>query len=198
MSSPNSENVRGLWNYMSRRYGTRIIDKADALEMRLVAWFLKRIGVLDEEAFLESFTTTIGKRIYTPYSVGESRRGHSLWSQLVTCVHEHQHVEQLKREGMLRFFSRYLASKAARAAYEAEAYTCNLELHFWRTGKILSPKRLASRLLDYGCRPADVEVTHKTLIAAARTIRAGGIITSASKIAIAWLEEYAPELKHHP
>ncbi|HRY90250.1 MAG TPA: hypothetical protein P5305_20395, partial [Rubrivivax sp.] len=44
--------------------------------------------------------------------------GWSLWGQLAVCVHEHQHVEQLDREGWFKFAGKYLLSSAGRAAFE--------------------------------------------------------------------------------
>jgi hypothetical protein len=195
-AQPTPAHVTALWDAMRARYGTRIVDKASAAEMKLVGWFLGRIGVLDQATFLERFTTTIGRRIYVPFTPGTPTPRHSLWSQLVICVHEHQHVEQLVRDGAATFSLRYLASPAARAAYEADAYRCNLELHHWYTGQLPSPRELAERLRSYGVRDVDIDVAETTLIAAARTVKAGGIITPAAKFALAWLREHAPELEH--
>lgn len=195
-SEPTSVHVTTFWDAMQARYGTRIIDKSSAAEMRLVGWFLERIGVLDAATFLERFTTTIGRRIYVPFTPGTPTSRHSLWSQMVICVHEHQHVEQQDRGGSFAFAFRYLTSRAARAAYEADAYRCNLELHHWHTGSIRSPRELAERLRSYGVRDADIDVAETTLVAAARTVKAGGLITPASKVAVAWLRQHAPELEH--
>ncbi len=195
-AQPTPAHVTALWDAMRARYGTRIVDKSSAAEMKLVGWFLERIGVLDQATFLERFTTTIGRRIYVPFTPGTPTPRHSLWSQLVICVHEHQHVEQLVRDGPVTFSLRYLASPAARAAYEADAYRCNLELHHWHAGQLPSPRELAERLRSYGVRDADIDVAETTLIAAARTVKAGGVITPAAKFAIAWLRQHAPELEH--
>lgn len=196
-TEPTPELVVRFWDEMAARYGTRIVDKSSALEMPAVAWFLERLGVLDAKAFLERFTTTIGRRIYVPFTPGEATPRHGLWSQIVVCVHEHQHVEQARRDGPAVFSLRYLASRAARAAYETEAYRCDLELHHWRTGQLLDPRALARRLRNYGLRDADIQVAEQILIASARTIRLGGLLTPAAKYAIAWLEEHAPGLKRH-
>jgi hypothetical protein len=86
-AQPTPAHVTALWDAMRARYGTRIIDKSSAAEMKLVGWFLERIGVLDQAAFLERFTTTIGRRIYAPFTPGTPTARHSLWSQIVICVH---------------------------------------------------------------------------------------------------------------
>lgn len=113
-----SEVVRALWDFMTREYGTRVIAKANAVEMQLVAQALGLIGVLDPEAFLRDYTTTLGRRIYVPFEPGRATEGRSLWGQLAVCVHEHQHVEQLDREGWFKFAGKYLLSSAGRAAFE--------------------------------------------------------------------------------
>jgi hypothetical protein len=55
--------VAGLWAHMTDHFGTRVVDKADAVEMRLAAHLLDAAGIVDRERFLESFATTIGRRI---------------------------------------------------------------------------------------------------------------------------------------
>jgi len=195
-AQPSPAQVIAFWNAMCERYGTRIIDKSSAIEMKLVGWFLERLGVIDAARFRERFTTTIGRRIYVPFTPGTATAVHDLWSQMVTCVHEHQHVEQLERDGAVTFSLRYLARPTARAAYEADAYRCHLELEHWHTGQIPSPRELAERLRAYRVREADLEFAETSLIAAARMVRAGGFLTPAAKVAIAWLRAHAPELEY--
>ncbi len=188
--------VKSFWNHMTSQYGTRVIDKNNAIEMKLVAWFLQAINVLDAQKFLQRYATTIGKRIYVPFAIGGRDYAYNFWSQIVICCHEHQHIEQILKEGFVPFAARYISNKAARAAYEAEAYISDMELYFWRTGKVLSPKLLANNLLDYGCRSSDVKVTEKTLNIASYTVRGGGVINRASKKAIDWLNAKAPQLHY--
>ena len=66
-----------------------------------------------ERPLLKNFTTTIGRRIYTPFEVGSPKGGWDLWHQIVICVHEHQHVVQHDREGLAYEVS-YLADRRAR------------------------------------------------------------------------------------
>ena len=40
---------------------------------------------LDLGGFLQNFTTTIGRRIYTPFEVGSPKGGWDLWHQIVIC-----------------------------------------------------------------------------------------------------------------
>ena len=94
-----SELVRAFWEFMPHEYGTRAIAKANAVEMKLAAQALGLMGVLDAEAFLRDYTTTIGRRIYVPFEPGREDGGWSLWGQLAVCVHEHQHVAPAQRSG---------------------------------------------------------------------------------------------------
>ncbi|MBN8616642.1 MAG: hypothetical protein J0L92_39015 [Deltaproteobacteria bacterium] len=188
------EEVWAFWRFMQDHYRTTVVNKRDALEMQLVAQALDALGIQSRERFLRNFTTTLGRRIYTPFEVGSPRGGWDLWSQVVICVHEHQHVVQHDREG-LSFEVSYLADRAARARWEAEAYRSNLELHFWRYGTTPSARRIAEVLGDYGCRPEDVDVAAKSLALSAVSIRKGAVINEATHVALGWLDEHVPRLR---
>ena len=188
------EEVWAFWRFMQDHYRTTVVNKRDALEMQLVAQALDALGIQSRERFLRNFTTTLVRRIYTPFEVGSPRGGWDLWSQVVICVHEHQHVVQHDREG-LSFEVSYLADRAARARWEAEAYRSNLELHFWRYGTTPSARRMAEVLSDYGCRPEDVDVAAKSLALSAVSIRKGAVINEATHVALGWLDEHVPRLR---
>ena len=188
------EQVWAFWRFMQDHYRTTVVNKRDALEMQLVAEALDALGIQSRDRFLRNFTTTLGRRIYTPFEVGSPRGGWDLWSQVVICVHEHQHVVQHDREG-LSFEVSYLADRAARARWEAEAYRSNLELHFWRYGTTPSARRIAEVLGDYGCRPEDVDVAAKSLALSAVSIRKGAVINEATHVALGWLDEHVPRLR---
>lgn len=188
------EEVWAFWRFMQERFRTSVVNKRDALEMQLVAQALDALGVQSREHFLRNFTTTIGRRIYMPFDVGVPRGGWDLWSQIVVCVHEHQHVVQHDREG-LSFEVSYLADRAARARWEAEAYRSNLELHFWRYGTTPSARRIAEALSDYGCRPEDVDVAAKSLALSAVSARRGAVMNEATHVALGWLDEHLPRLR---
>lgn len=188
------EEVWAFWRFMQDHYRTTVVNKRDALEMQLVAQALDALGIQSRDRFLRNFTTTLGRRIYTPFEVGSPRGGWDLWSQVVICVHEHQHVVQHNREG-LSFEVSYLADRAARARWEAEAYRSNLELHFWRYGTTPSARRIAEVLGDYGCRPEDVDVAAKSLALSAVSIRKGAVINEATHVALGWLDEHVPRLR---
>ncbi|MCP4678293.1 MAG: hypothetical protein GY854_22830, partial [Deltaproteobacteria bacterium] len=129
-----------------------------------------------------------------PFIIGEPNDKWDLKSQLDTCVHEHVHVDQLIRHGFARYAYRYLFSTAKRSMYEAEAYRSNMEMYFWRYGRLPSVKKLAAKLKNYGCRSVDIKAVEKYLAASAMAVKQGAIINRASQIGIRWLERNSPGL----
>jgi hypothetical protein len=185
--------VRGLWAHMADHFGTKVVDKRSALEMRLVARFLDAIGVLDRNDFLDGYATTIGRRIYLPFDVGVGDEA-ELWHQILLCVHEHQHVVQHDRRG-IRYEIGYLTDRTERARLEAEAYRCDLELSHWRWGTLPDARELAEKLGSYGCRPTDIDLAERMLRIWSVPIRHGAVLGEASQVAVAWLNEHVPHLR---
>ncbi len=180
---------------MASTYGTRVVAKHDAWRMRSVARFLDTIGVLDRKEFLDRFTTVIGRTIYAPFEVGVDSSPGKLWGQIMICVHEHQHVVQYARDGAATFSTRYTLSRRARAAYEAEAYSCDLQLHFWRTGAMKDPSAVAAVLRHYGVGNEHITQATADLTASAIRIKAGDVVTESAATALAWLDEHAAGLR---
>ena len=184
-----SDLTRGLWRMMHERFGTYVVPKSEAREMRLAGHVLDLVGIMDRDTFMHRYTTVWGRRIYPWFTIGEGNEN-DLWYQMVICVHEHQHVVQFRRDGLLGYGAMYLLSTRQRAMLEAEAYRCNLEMNWWRTGAVSDPLQLAGRLAQYGCKPADIEAAHQYLNRAAHEIRRGKVANAASVVAIEWLEEH--------
>jgi hypothetical protein len=192
------EEVKAFWQFMQQRFAASVISKSDSTAMAAVGLLLDKLKVLDRDRFLKDFTTTLGHRIYVPFEVGVPQAGYDLWWQVLTCTHECQHVHQFASSAGsgLEFSWDYLASHAARASYEAEAYTCNLELEWWRKKAFgRTPAQYAALLTSYGCDAADIAVVTKRLALELVTIKAGGIITEATKTALGWLESNVGRLK---
>jgi len=194
MTKLTAQNIQDYWAFMAQKYGSEVIDKDDSDLMQMVAGFLDLIEVQDKKLFMENYTTTIGDNIYIPFDLGVAGL-YNLWDQIETGAHEHQHIIQLHREGPLKFSLEYLASKKHRAWYEAEAYRCDMEIYFWRTGRIMSPGQLANRLKNYGVDQGDIDFMEQYFEASAMTIQEGGIISEASQVTIEWLEKNCPEVR---
>lgn len=179
--------VRLFWNFMSKKYDFKIVQKEDAEEMKIVGWALEQMGVQKQSVFLDSFTTTIvlgqWRCVYVSFDIGKGSNAHLL-SQAETCVHECQHVVQADREPMQPM--KYLASDANRAFYEADAYRASMEMYYFFTGRMYAPKRLANLLRNYSVGRADRRIAEKHLIVASKVVKRGGVITGTSKVAIRW------------
>jgi hypothetical protein len=188
--------VRGLFAHMQRALGTVVKTKPDATEMRAIASFLGAMGVVDAHTFMANYATTLDHHIYLPFTPGEPLRGWTLWEQLITCAHEHQHVVQADERGIVRFAARYLASRTDRVLLEANAYCTELELHFWRFGTLPAlDGYMESALAGYGARPEDVIVAQRVIERYAESVRRGAIITRAGALAIDWLNHNATEIR---
>lgn len=189
--------VVGLWDHLRAHYGTTVVTKADAGQMKQLATLLDALGVLDRDRFLKEYATTIGRTIYLPFTPGEATATWDLWAQLTVAVHEHQHVVQHVRDG-LRFEVEYVIDSSTRARHEAEAYLTALELHHWRHGQVPPARRFAEKLASYACTEADILWAAKYLTLAAATIGQGGLVTEAGAVALDWLDAHAPELAFGP
>lgn len=195
MSQPSKALVASFWLYMTKQFGTKVVHKPSAWEMRIAAWVLKRRGVMDPRQFLARYVTTIGKRIYVPFEVGTSQGGWDLWHQMIVCVHEHQHVVQYQREGRWRFFTKYLLRKPSRGLYEADALTGNLEMHHWRYGRLPDAEALAAGLHHYDIEPEDVAMAQRVIWLSGVTVSRGGTVTKAFAVAKKWLNRQAKHLR---
>lgn len=184
--------VKDLWAFLQKKYGTQVVNKATAPEMVLIADALHLMGIADKDVFLTQFTTTLGKTIYVPYEVGVESLEHPLLEQLITGVHEHQHVIQMLTNGT-RFVTSYLLDTTWRAAYEAEAYRVSMTMFYHLTGMMLDPQDLAALLKAYGTTTADQEFVAEYLRLSLPTIQAGGVPDEASRVALDWLRQNSPE-----
>jgi hypothetical protein len=183
--------VREFWRFMLGEFNTELVEEGRPLDMQVLVRALRVLGIVDQRRFLRSFAITLGRQIYLPFRIGVPQPGWDLWSQVVVCVHEHQHVVQYDRDETA-FLVDYLTSRSARARFEAEAYRSNLELEYWRTGKVPSADSLAERLLEYGCGDEDVEVAECALALSAVAVRRRGVLNEASHVALEWLNENLP------
>jgi len=176
--------VSDFWKYMCRRYGTKVVSKANAVEMQAVAGALAAMGIMDAKKFMEKYTTTVGNTIYVPFYPGNIET--DLVAQVAICAHEHVHVRQFKG---IDYAADYLLSSSKRALYEAEAYRATMEMFYPFIGTFPAASALAKGLKAYACTPEDIEVAKTYLEKAAAVIRKGGIITPESQVALAWLKK---------
>jgi len=191
---PTPQQVKGFWDHMSAWYGSKVKSKASATEMQLIAQALGIMGIVDEDSFMNDFTTTIGKTIYAPFEVGVPSDGHTLWSQIEIGAHEHQHVIQVRDIGV-KFAVRYLTDPTWRSVYEGEAYRVSMSLHFWRYGEVPSVEGYVHSMKSYGVSEENLDFFRSFLTMSTHTIEQGGLVDEATKTAVAWLNDNAPSLK---
>lgn len=187
--NPTADDVREFWRVMTSRYGTRIIDKNNSVDMKLVADFLDAMKIVDREAFLRRYVTTIGTRIWLPFTPGVESGGWTLWEQIVVCVHEHHHVylDRMAGEGLEYEFA-YATNSTKRAYIEMECYRCNMCMHWHFLGVALDPVQLAAKLkVGYGCNDADVAMVAKMLKLSLMSIKKGAIPGTATQFAVEYL-----------
>ena len=177
------EAVFAVWRALQIRYGTRLIRKDQHPLMVTVGNALQVMGVLDREAFLKRFTTTLLQDIYAPFTLGVETEYYDCWAQIVVLVHEHVHVVQYLSEPS--FPVKYLASKADRAVYEAVAYGTRLELEFWRYGECVTPiDQISAHILSYACGVSEVKVVASALEAFRVPVEARAIVNEPTVIAL--------------
>jgi len=184
--------VKNFWAFMQAKYGTQVLSKAQAPEMKFIAEALGTLGIVDKDAFLTRFTTTIGTAIYTPFEVGVENPGHPLFAQIVICAHEHQHVVQLRTHGVT-FLLNYLLNSTSRSAYEAEAYRVSMTMLYHLTGDAGDPGAYAEVLKAYGTTEADQAFVKEYLRLSVPTIHAKGVPDEAAQVALEWLRQNATD-----
>lgn len=173
----------GLWLYLTKKYKTEVVKKADAKEMKVIGEFLDAVGVLDDKDFMDRFSTTLGNRIY----LCNNYEALSELDKIGTCVHEHVHVRQWRMNPVLSPLQ-YAADRARRTAFECEAYRANMEMTFFLTGKCPDPKKVADLLKSYNVNKDDLKFAQAYLSKAADIVKRGGVVTRESKTAIGYLK----------
>jgi len=180
-----SKIVKDLHRYMARVYKFKIIDKADAAEMRLVAQFIGRFIMMKDEDFLKRFATTIGDRVYLPYTPGEGSK-YQLFKQICTITHEARHVYDFRRHPWE--MGTYLFSKSSRTESEFRAYSTYLYLYWWRYGRLPNMTALARKIRVYGCDSENERVLYGCLRMTAPIVKRGHVANSVAKRALRWLK----------
>ena len=94
------DEVRRFWSFMQVHYITSVVDKQNATEMKLVAYALEKLGIVDCDAFMKRFATTIRRHIYLPFTVGvPAGNSNRLWNfdtWLDTILGARSHTLEIK------------------------------------------------------------------------------------------------------
>jgi len=183
------EKIEQFWNFMLKEFDGEVVDKNTSNFMSTIGWALDTIGVVDQEVFIKRFVTVIPPKIYIPFELGVANDVWDLEDQITVCVHECQHLYQANKDGIIPFSVQYLTNKQSLAAYEAQAYVCNLELSWFLHKRLPDIKRLSEYLYSYNGTSKEVSFMRLYLEACADPIQQGALITQSSKVAIPWLKE---------
>jgi hypothetical protein len=192
---PTSDTVTEFWAFMTGYYQTQVIEKSNSVAMQAVAAFLGSIGILDANAFLTSYATTLDHSIYLPFTPGVAAPGWDLFDQIVVCAHEHEHVVESTSLGLVTYDFRYVTDTPSRARYEAEAYRSAFELSWWNSKTVPSPQKVANLLTGYGCTATDVAMAETILSVTAKEVELGAILNPATSVALGWLNVHAAYLR---
>ncbi len=164
MTPPSPAQFQKLMRQLEAKHDVEFIDKRDSVAMKLVSEFLRAFGVMDPQTFLTSYATTIGWKVYLPFTPGEP---YGVWEdipwQYYTVLHEAVHKLQYSRFGGPVFAWDYVVSSEIRAIHEAEAYLLQLEMGWHCEGKVYAPERLAAGLTHYACSPEDCNTAARKL-----------------------------------
>jgi hypothetical protein len=186
-----SEDTQDLWHYMCQKYGTIVVNKASASEMRVIAAALSAMGIMDAKTFMKKYTTTIGDRIYPSFEIGDENGPVPLIWQVSACVHEHVHVRQFKEAD---FTVEYCLDSGKRTRFECEAYRASMEMEYWCYGKCSLPAVYIRSMKGYALDEEDIAYARNFLGQAYRIICKGGITTPETKVAIAHLKTRIQEV----
>ncbi len=182
-----SELVKKFWKDALEEFGAKSVDKNDSGFMKAVGSFLDVIGILDKDEFLNHFTTTIFTTIYRPFDIGDGDDGWDLWHQITICVHELVHVLQYKDDPIGFTFS-YVGSKNSRSEYEAKAYAADMEMHYWRYGKLYNIEHRMQSLKSYGVDQEHIDFAVSVMESIGETVLAGATVNDVAAWAMDWLE----------
>lgn len=189
------ELVKEFWKDALVKFDAKSVDKDDSTFMKSIGTFLDAIKVLDKEDFMERFTTTIFKTIYRPFKIGDTAN-YSLWGQITVLVHELVHVLQFE-DDEVGFTVGYIANESSRAAYEADAYSADMEMHWWMYGEIYDIKRRASALKHYGLEQDEIDFAASVIESNSLTVQnSDAAVNEVAAWAMTWLEEHGVTPEH--
>ena len=195
MNEPTPDLVRRFHVFLLGLIGAHSFDKRTAPGMRVMAFVLGRLRVVDREQFLEQQPTTVCRRIYLPFEPGVPSNSWPLWRQMVALVRESQKVLRNRQQGCLWGGWRWLTHEQERIQREIEGFLCHLEMHLWRYRELPSLKDLTRALQKYEGRPFLMEFSEAMLQVAGESVRQGAVISDAGRIALPWLTRNADSIR---
>ena len=153
---PTDEEAREIIAKVYAARGIRLVDKRHDAVSQALAWALGELrgaglDVPTAEGFLRDYATTLPSLdpafvavVGWPGDPAEIGAG-----DLGRCCHEATHAEQIARDGAPAFVLAYLASRTARALYEAHACGAADELRLAMGEALPAPAAEAERFRPY-------------------------------------------------
>lgn len=183
------ELVKDFWKDALEKFDAKSVSKDDSSFMKSIATFLDAIKILDKEDFMDRFTTTIFRTIYRPFKIGDPSN-YSLWAQITVLVHELVHVKQFEADEV-GFTVGYITTESSRAAYEADAYSADMEMHYWMYGEIYNIKERAGNLKYYGLEQDEIDFAASVIESNSLTIQnSDAAVNEVAAWAMTWLENH--------
>jgi len=164
-------------------------DKNDSVFMQVTADFLNGLGIVDHDAFLRDFTTTIFTTVYTPFKVGIPTEHYDLTNQLFIGAHELTHVTQFLHRPTV-FPTLYLTNKTFRANSECQAYGVSLELYWWDNNCGFNIPERAKTLFSYGLQQEHVSYMTQYLEVLDSVFTQGGEVDEHAIWTKRWMEAH--------
>lgn len=158
------DDARRVWSALAAKHKATIVNKDSSWQMKTAAAFLGLAGFLDPATFMKRYATTIGTKIYLPFTPGLQVNGStwSAWKQIVNAPHEIMHV-LMYRSGRIEYNWDYAFNTRRRAQIECECMATALEVSSWAGVPCADAYSMAAKLQDYGCSPADISHAEERL-----------------------------------
>ncbi len=191
-AEPSPDDVREAWRVTCARYGTTVVDKATAADQKLIAKLLDAMGIVADDRFMTGFVTTIGTRIYVPFTPGIPTPIWSLRDQVEVLVHENEHRVQDLLAGPdpnLEYEFSYATNSTKRAYFEMVCYRAGIAA-CWRLWKQTpNMEHIAQSMKQsYACDDADVAMVLKMLRLSWISIRKGAMPSEVARFVCEFLE----------
>lgn len=182
------EFVRAVWAHLQDAHGSRVRPKAEAPLMKIAARITARRTTMTQESFMTKAVTTLGRRIFVPFKIGEPTPEFDLEAQLLLGPHEHTHVVQWQKQP-LRFWTRYARDTRKRALYEAEGFVTEFEAS--NTFGLLprwTPAQRVNTLRSYGVDELDMDAALEYVLAHTdgNGVPRGAAVTPVGKELVKW------------
>jgi len=149
--------TKEFYEIMLKSFKAKVVEKKDSTYMKILSLFLDKITPIDNDEFMEKWTTTLWNTIYIPFEVGVPTELYPLNRQITTLIHELTHVSQFQKSPHLMPLMYALDHVERAITYEAEAFSATIEFNYARFGNQYHPiwENYVDKLSNYNCTERD-------------------------------------------